>query len=153
MKKVTSVALGAFFATTISSASAQILLQHFSQTTIDKVAARFSKSLKDGGMTEVASDIQSCYEATSFKRTRENSEAIAACMLYDYAALDFDKGMRTNFVARGLNDPGNVLPYLSEQALVARFQVYAPIPFGNDPSAVGTYFADAPSKVLNKLTF
>jgi hypothetical protein len=139
--------------TAASGVSAQTLLQHFPQATIDKIAVRFSKTLHDGGITGVVADIKDCYGATSFKKTRANGEAIAACMLYDYSAMQLDKGMRTNFVAEGQNDPGSVSSYLSETALNARFQIYASVPFGDDPAAVGSYFADAPKRVLDKLKF
>ncbi len=153
MNKRACIALAAFIFVMTSPASAQTLLEHFSQGTIDKVAARFSAALHDGGMTGVVTDIKACYAVTTFKHTKENGAAIAFCMLYDYAAYDFDKGMRTNFVAQGLNDPGNVSTYLSDDALGARFAIYAPIPFGDNPASVGAYFADAPSQVLAKLHF
>lgn len=133
----------------VTPTSAQTLIQHFSKATIAKVGARFSAALRNGGMTGVVADIKSCYAATTFKQTKANGEAIAFCMLYDYSAWDLDKGMRTAFVASGTNDPGNVSSYLTEQALDARFDIYASIPFGRDPAAVGAYFADAPNRVLD----
>ncbi len=136
-----------------SSLSAQTLLQHFSQTTINQVASRFSNTLRSGGMIGVVADIRACYAATSMTKTKANGTAIAFCMLYDYAAHDLDAGMRTNLVAQGLNDPGTVSSYLSDQAIGARFEIYAPIPFGNDPASVGVYFDHAPSEVLNELKF
>ncbi|HEX3672629.1 MAG TPA: hypothetical protein VHU87_00005 [Rhizomicrobium sp.] len=136
-----------------SSASAQTLLSHFSDAAVSKVAARFSKTMHDGGISGVIADIRSCYAATNFTKTQANGNAIALCMLYDYSAVQMDKGMRTNFVAQGWSDPGSATSYLSDNALNARFATYAPIPFGDDPSAVGAYFADAPSKVLDRLKF
>jgi hypothetical protein len=153
MNRLVGTALAILLQLAASSASAQTLLSHFSDAAINKVAARFSKTMHDGGMSGVIADIRSCYAATNFTKTAANSNAIALCMLYDYSAVQMDKGMRTNFVAQGWSDPGSATSYLSDDALNARFTIYAPIPFGNDPAAVGAYFSDAPSKVLDKLKF
>jgi len=125
----------------------QTILNQVSPVTVAHVQARFIGAFKQGGMSGVVTDVQACYDATTDAKTTQNEDAVAACLLYDYAVVLSDTGWRQAAVARGLSDPGPTSPYLSEQAWTARLAIYVPVPFGDDTAAFGPYFGNAPQQI------
>ena len=118
---------------------------HIDPRVIASVTTRFKDALQKSGIHGVARDVGGCFD-----RAVGNIPEIRACMLYDIAAVNFDKGMRKMFESRGV-DPGAVDPFLADRAFNTRMEIYSAMAFGGSQTTAFAYFGNGPNQVMNGL--
>jgi len=130
----------------VQHAGGKSAAMHVDQKAIGQVTARFKAAMQKSGIHGVVSDIEYCFD-----HAVGNVPAIRFCMLYDIAAVNFDKSMRKLFVSRGV-EVGEQIPFLADRASNARMEIYSGMAFGGSEDAARQFFGNAPIQVINSLS-
>lgn len=94
---------------------------------VQRVAARFARDHRDGGMAGLVADIQACYAAA--ERGGPDRLALRDCIALDTAAKHRDMVNAQRFPVPGME-------YLTDNASLARLNRYGPQVFANQTDAL-----------------
>ena len=89
---------------------------------VQRVAARFARDHREGGMAGLVSDIRACYAAA--ERGGPDRSALRDCIALDTAAKHQDMVNARRFPVPGMD-------YLTDNAALARLNQYGPQVFAN----------------------
>jgi hypothetical protein len=131
----------------VQQAGAKSAGGHVDQRVVAQVTARFKATMQASGMQGVVNDIENCFDRAG----TDDVPAIRTCMLYDIAAVGFDKSMRKVFVSRGWVAV-EVSPFLADPAFKARMEIYSGMAFDGSEDAAKEYYGNAPNQVISSLS-
>jgi hypothetical protein len=93
---------------------------------VRRIAARFRETFNASGIAGVGQDVLKCYD----DRLTEPA-SMRECVVYDTAALIFDRSMMQVFTARGMN--AVAAPLFTNEVFDARQTTYGRLAFKGDP--------------------
>ena len=131
-----------------------IYKERASTKAVTGIADRFSRTLKQSGMTGVVEDIRRCYFSegeTLMALSPKGKHLVRLCMIYDRLAYSVDLSMRSMEQAQFQNSEP-VSEYLTDDAFNQRFGAYVGDAFPEQELAV-PYLSDATRRALKAFKF
>jgi hypothetical protein len=134
---VRTLIAGAFLCGTghLAYASGTALRGHVDTKVEFAVAAQFQRAFDAGGMTEVASELNDCYNKLD-GATQDSDTQATMCMLFDQFAYTTELGFRQHMEGNGAPVTPAAWPILTDKAFAARQNIYAELYFAGSASAL-----------------
>lgn len=108
------------------------------------VAARFSRTMTQGGMAGVTTDIEDCYRESTLVLVKRF--ALQDCLAYDYAAYTLDRDMARKFSYRRVRNP-----YFVDGVASARWTKYGKLDGFNSPAELSAYLMPNKEMIYDNL--
>lgn len=114
------------------------------QASILRIAHRFKATLDASGILGVGRDVLTCY-----MKNLHNPDGLKLCVVYDWAALTFDRQMMQFFTGAGAPNV-RPAPMFTNQAIDARMHTYGALAFQGDQQAM-RMVGNAATRVLKAM--
>lgn len=115
--------------TPVRPVQAQALTQQWLSVTVDRTATEFDQELKAHGINGVGQQVDSCYNSAQENIDKWNIPVLRQCVLYDWAAYQFNQSMMRVFTMKGVD--AHSIRYFMDEPFELRSKFYVPIAYGD----------------------